>query len=207
MRNRETEVKIRIADVRTVKEQLRKLGLPLLHRRSLEDNVLYDTPDRALRRIRSILRLRHYRSHWWLTYKGTPFPDPHYKSRLELEIEIQQPRVTASLLQALGFQPVFRYQKYRSQYGNINPRRRESRRRDRREMIEVSLDETPIGNFVELEGPPPVIDRVARWLGYTRANYLTASYGALYLEECREKNIPPGDMVFNSPRSRKTGKL
>jgi adenylate cyclase class 2 len=190
MRHRETEVKIRIADVASTRKRLRVLGFRLVHRRSLEDNTLFDTPDRALRKVRSILRLRHYGRLWLVTFKGTPAADPHYKSRLELEIAVEQPLAIRSIFEALGFFPVFRYQKYRSHYA---PADGEDRRKT---SLEVALDETPIGNFLELEGSRAWIDRVARRLGYSRSDYSTASYGALYLEECRKRNIPPGDMLF-----------
>jgi adenylate cyclase class 2 len=166
------------------------LGFRPIHRRSLEDNVLYDTPDRALRRIRAILRLRHYGSSWVLTYKGTPDPDQTYKSRVELETRIEEPQALRSIFELIGFRPVFRYQKYRVQYARQVPVRRENG--------EVSLDETPVGNFLELEGSRSWIDSVARQLGFSRRDYLTASYGALYLEECQRRGVTPGDMVFHS---------
>ena len=190
MRNRETEVKIRIADRNATRKRLLELGFLPVHRRSLEDNTLYDTPDRALREARSILRLRHYGSRWFFTYKGTPEPDQNYKSRLELETEVQEPQAIRSMLEVLGLKPVFRYQKYRAQYA------RRDQARWRKPGREVALDETPIGNFLELEGSRAWIDRVARQLGYSRSDYSTASYGRLHLEECQKQGIPPGDMVF-----------
>ena len=193
MRNRETEVKIRVADAGAMRKQLRKLGFRPIHRRSLEDNVLYDTPDRALRRIRAILRLRRYGSSWVLTYKGTPDPDQTYKSRVELETGIEEPQALRAIFEVIGFRPVFRYQKYRVQYAKQVPGRRESG--------EVSLDETPVGDFLELEGSRSWIDRVARQLGFSRRDYITASYGALYLEDCQRRGAPPGDMLFPAPRS------
>ncbi|MGH9785544.1 MAG: class IV adenylate cyclase [Terriglobia bacterium] len=188
MRHRETEVKIRVTDIPATRKQLRSLGFRPIHRRSLEDNLLLDTPDRTLRQVRSILRLRRYGSRWLLTYKGTPDPDQNYKSRVELETEIKKPGAIRSILEILGFRPVFRYQKYRVQYrqpgGSGGPRG------------EVSLDETPVGNYLELEGNRAWIDRVARQLGLSRSDYVTASYGALYLDDCRERGVSPGDMVF-----------
>ncbi len=203
MRNRETEVKLRVTDLRAIRKRLEKLGFRLLHRRSLEDNLLFDTPDRRLRQVRSILRLRHYGGKWIATFKGTPAADSFYKSRLELETEVGNPQAIRSIFLALGFQPVFRYQKYRSHYvpaarpgdAKKNPRR-DTRSARLPASAEVALDETPIGNFLELEGSRRSIDRVARELGYHRGDYSTSSYGALYLEECRKKSIPPGDMVF-----------
>lgn len=193
MRSRETEVKIRITSVPATRKQLRNLRFRPIHPCSLEDNFLLDTPDRALRRVRSILRLRHYGSRWLLTYKGTPDPDQNYKSRVEWETEIGEPRAIRSILEILGFRPVFRYQKYRAQYRQPVPEGRKSGGLGG----EVSLDETPVGNFLELEGSRAWIDRVARQLGYSRSDYTTASYGALYLEDCRKRGVPPGDMVFS----------
>ena len=198
MRHRETEVKVRVTDLPATRKQLRSLGFRPVHRRSLEDNLLLDTPDRALRQVRSILRLRRYGSRWLLTYKGTPDLDLNYKSRVELETEVKEPGAIRSILEALGFRPVFRYQKYRVQYrqpdGSGGPRGPRG---------EVSLDETPVGNFLELEGSRAWIDRVARQLGLARSDYVTASYGALYLDDCRMRGVPPGDMVF-SERARRS---
>ena len=192
MRNRETEVKIRIAHLPATRKRLRELGFRPVHRRSLEDNSLLDTPERILRASRSILRLRRYGTGWWLTYKGTPAPDQFYKSRLEIETEIKNPDAIRSILKQLGFRAVFRYQKFRTQYSQIS-----------KNSPELSLDETPIGNFIELEGSRKSIDRVARLLGYSRADYITASYGALYLEECRKSQITPSDMVFPKRSTRR----
>jgi adenylate cyclase class 2 len=195
VRKRETEVKLKVSDIAAMRERLQRLGLRLRERRSLEDNVLFDTPDRALRKVRSILRLRRYAGKWIVTFKGTPAADPLYKSRLELESVVDNPEAIRLLFEALGFRPVFRYQKYRSHYvpGGSAASRKAS--------FEVALDETPIGNYLEIEGSRRSIDRTARQLGYQRSDYSIASYGALYLEDCRMRNIEPGDMIF-PPKSR-----
>ena len=192
MRHRETEIKLRVADVDVIRRRLRNLGFRLVHRRSLEDNILFDTPDRALRKIRSILRLRHYGGNWLVTFKGTPAADSTYKSRLELETAVERPQAVQSIFEALGFRPVFRYQKYRTHYvpGEIS--------KGRKSASEVALDETPIGIYLELEGSRRFIDRTAHGLGYSRADYITTSYGALYLEDCRKKKIAPTDMLISA---------
>ncbi len=213
MRNRETEVKLPISDLKATRRRLGELGFRPTHRRSLEDNFLFDTPDRALRKVRSILRLRHYGGQWIVTFKGTPAADPLYKSRLEFETAVESPAAVRSIFQALGFHPVFRYQKFRSHYEPADRKtiRRKNPRREKRSPwlpvhMEIAVDETPIGNYVEIEGSRGAIDRVARALGYAKTDYSTFSYGALYLEDCRKKGIPPGDMVFPyvSPRSKRT---
>ncbi|MGH9789884.1 MAG: hypothetical protein ACRD5W_01625, partial [Candidatus Acidiferrales bacterium] len=62
--------------------------------------------------------------------------------------------------------------------------------------LKVELDVTPIGCFLELEGPPREIDRAARLLGYARKDYIAANYLALYREHCRRHDRKPGDMLF-----------
>jgi adenylate cyclase, class 2 len=173
-----------------MRRRLAAMGLRPVHRRALEDNFLFDTTERALRGVRSILRLRHYAAQWVLTYKGTPEPDAFFKSRVELECTVSNAATMRAIFEELGYGPVFRYQKYRTVYAPEH--------RSRTAHFEIALDETPVGNFLEIEGSRSAIDRAAKALGYSRADYLTASYGALYLEDCARKKVTPGDMVFSA---------
>lgn len=195
-RHRETEIKIRIEHPGQLEAQLRRWGFVRVHPKALEDNILLDTPDRALRQKRCILRLRRYGKRWTITYKGTPDQDRYFKSRVEFETALDDPGAMRALLGALGFVPVFRYQKYRTEYGLWQGGRRG------KPALDVALDETPIGNYMELEGSRRRIDWLARKLGYSRQDYLTASYGALYLEDCARRRKKPQDMVFRSARRR-----
>jgi len=60
----------------------------------------------------------------------------------------------------------------------------------------ATLDETPVGNYVELEGAPAWIDRMARRMGFAERDYITASYARLYLDWCRKNRVKPSNMVF-----------
>ncbi len=68
----------------------------------------------------------------------------------------------------------------------------------------ATLDETPIGIYLELEGTPAWIDRTARRIGFREEDYITESYGRLYLDWCRKNRVKPGDMVFED-RGRGSG--
>ena len=89
------------------------------------------------------------------------------------------------ILRGLGLFPQFRYEKYRTTY--ILPRIG---------SLKIELDETPVGNFLELEGSPSSIDRAASALGYAPSDYIKSTYGSLYLAECRLCVRKPGDMLF-----------
>jgi adenylate cyclase class 2 len=181
--NREVEIKLRVASTRAARRVVRSTGFQVLRPRVFEDNVVFDTPELTLRLNGSLLRVRQAGPSATLTYKGPPTPGKH-KSREELEMEISDVREARLILQRLGFAAVFRYQKYRTEY------------RRPRERGVVTLDETPIGCFLEIEGAPRWIDRTARRLGFCEADYITASYGTLYRQYCEANRLEPADMVF-----------
>ena len=64
--------------------------------------------------------------------------------------------------------------------------------------LHLDLDETPVGNFLELEGSPRQIDRAARALGYRPADYLRATYWDLYAAHARRRGKIPRHMLFRA---------
>ena len=180
---REIEIKLRVGAPRTAGRLLRAAGFHVSRRRVFEDNLILDTPELALRNRGGLLRVRTAGGASTLTYKGPATAGP-YKSREELEIEISGAGTALSIFEKLGYRPVFRYQKHRAEYTQ----------RDARGV--VTLDETPIGCFLEIEGAPRWIDRTARKLGFRESDYIKESYGALYFQFCAERGLKPGNMVF-----------
>ncbi len=179
----EVEVKLPVADVQTGKRLLYRAGFRVHKRRLFEDNVIFDTPDQSLLKVRSMLRLREAGGKAIVTVKGAPIESKH-KVREEIEIEVSHAGNARQIFERLGFRPVFRYQKYRTEYKQ--PSRSGT----------ATLDETPIGVYLELEGLPAWIDRSARQLGYQEKDYITDSYGRLF-RQWREKNLlDQPDMVW-----------
>jgi len=178
----ETEIKLAVRSAAWARRLVSAAGFRLAKKRAFESNLVFDTPSLRLRKAASLLRVREMGKDAKLTYKGPPQPSKH-KNREELELEASDARALQAILERLGFRLVFRYEKYRSEY-----------QRDRRGVI--TLDETPIGVYLELEGPPQWIDRTARGLGFAETEYITESYGELYREWCRRHRVKPGNMVF-----------
>lgn len=179
----ETEVKLSVSDVKTARTRLRAAGFRLFKRRVFEANTVYDTPRRTLREAATLLRLRQAAALATLTFKGTPIVARH-KSREELELTVSDAPVMGAILERLGYLPAFRYEKYRAEY----------RQPDSPGI--ATIDETPIGVFVELEGPPEWIDGTARQMGFAEADYINISYARLYQEWCRKEGVEASDMVF-----------
>jgi adenylate cyclase class 2 len=204
-KNQEVEIKLQIDDIAGLRGKLRKLraqGAP----RVFERNELYDTPQSDLRASGRLLRIRietpapgaanrpprrtGAESRGVLTYKapieGIDQAAPRrYKQRQELEIYFHPAERLEPILRALGLRPGFRYEKLRTEF--TLPKLK---------GLHLDLDETPIGNYLELEGPPHAIDRAAKLLGFTAQNYITATYWDLYMAHCRGHRVDPGDLVF-----------
>ena len=129
----------------------------------------------------SCLRLRSVDNRAWLTYKAPVSGEHRYKVREEHESGVDDPDAVHRMLIGLGFTPRYRYQKYRTQYGSGE--------------LQACLDETPLGCFVELEGEPEAIDRVAAELGFGEDAYIRSSYRELH--EAFAGSSDPGDLVFD----------
>ncbi len=186
---RETEIKLKVEDSRGLKRQLEKLGFRTAKARHFESNVLFDFEDFRLRSAGCLLRLRVANREAVLTFKTAPQVSQRYKIRGEIETEVQKPNRLRQVLEKLGLRQCFRYDKYRTVFAQRG-------KRSKAETPLVVYDETPIGNYLELEGPARWIDSVARKLGYHRRDYITASYGTLYRRRCIEQGREPRDMVF-----------
>ncbi len=120
-------------------------------------------------------------------------PIGRHKVREEIEVEVAEPASLAHILEALGMRGWFRYEKFRTTY------RLPAAARWAKDLL-IELDETPIGAFVELEGPSEAIDRAAELLGFGPKDYITKSYLALYLDQCRTRGLAPGHMVFSAEK-------
>jgi adenylate cyclase, class 2 len=181
----ETEVKIRLKDADAIRNRLRELGFAESSARQFEANTLYDTGNGELAHKGMLLRLRHTGDQSVITWKGPGESSP-YKSRPELETSMGSIETLGRILERLGYRPSFRYEKYRTEFRNDDG------------AGVVTLDETPIGDFLELEGEGEWIDETAQRLGFAPADYLLASYGRLYLADCERRGVEPGHMVFAS---------
>ena len=184
--SKEIEIKFRVADIDVLVARLRQLGFQQVTLRTHEMNVLFDLPGHPLRNRGDVLRLRKYGDSWVLTHKAkskTNKDGPH-KTRIETETRVENGDKMEAILRALQFEPSFRYEKFRAEWkGGVG---------------HVVIDETPIGNFAEIEGPPEWIDSVARDLQIDRKDYITETYAGLFLAWKRDSRSNAQEMTFQA---------
>ncbi|MGC1781162.1 MAG: class IV adenylate cyclase [Acidobacteriaceae bacterium] len=178
----EIEIKARLSDRAVFAAKLPTLGFRLKTPETFERNVLFDTPEGLLRSRRELLRIREYGGKWKLTHKAdTDAASPH-KVRVETELEISDGPAMAAILERLGYQRVFVYEKRRTEWAD--------------DKGHIVLDATPIGDFVELEGKHAWIDETAKKLGIQPSQYLTASYARLFFDWRTANHHPANNMTF-----------
>jgi adenylate cyclase class 2 len=174
----ETEIKLKVGAPGEGRERLERLGAKLVRPRHFEENVLWDDSSGSLLQGGKLLRLRRTPDGATLTFKGPKRVEGGMKARPEIETPVSDPDRLGEILEAVGYKPLFRYQKYRETYAWAN--------------AEIVLDETPIGTFFEIEGAPEAIRAAAESLGYSPSEFISESYGALFVAAGGR-----GDMVFS----------
>jgi adenylate cyclase class 2 len=183
----ETEIKFRVESVGELVLQLRQAGFRQQTPRAFESNVLFDTSDRKMRAQTEILRIRNYAGKWTVTHKRLPDVGPGedaHKHRVETETEVGDGDVLAQVFKSLGLVEAFRYEKWRSEWTDGEGH--------------CVIDETPIGDYAELEGLPEWIDRIAARIGVDRASYITLSYGRLFEQWRAEHHSNANDLTFDA---------
>lgn len=182
----EAEVKLACGDL----DRIRKagFGLTLAEPRHFEDNWLLDSPDKLLLKRGAALRVRSAAGRSWVTYKGpVQARESMVKVREEIEAETSAAEPIVELFERLGFRRAFRYQKYRTGYTLKSDNF----------VLKVVLDETPIGDFIEIEGDERGVLRVIEASGFSSVDVVYESYPELQASRCKKRGVPLEDMVFN----------
>jgi adenylate cyclase class 2 len=173
----ESEIKLRVEDAGTARAALRRLGAFLAQPRHFEDNLLFDDATGHLAEAGCLVRVRGTSAGNSVTFKGPKSVESGVKRREEIETRVDDAAALCAILERIGFRATFRYQKYREVY--------------EWDEVEIVIDETPIGVFLEVEGEIADIHRAAEALGFSPENYVPESYAALFFAAGGQ-----GDMVF-----------
>src|SRR5580704_13291005 len=192
----EIEIKLRVNDADGLRAALKGMGARVQHGgtgRVHEWNTVFDTARQDLRKREQLLRTRietpdgqaprrqdqAQQQPALLTFKGPVVAragrhgkatiDERHKVREEIQFRIADAASLAKILERLGMRPSFHYEKYRTTF------RLPATKLWAKGLL-IELDETPIGIFMELEGPPIAIDRAAKELGFSTKDYILKNY-------------------------------
>jgi adenylate cyclase class 2 len=180
----ETEAKFYVQDLERIRAYLQDVNARLIQARVLEKNLRFDLPDTSLRAEGRVLRLRRD-TEARLTYKGANKNGKGVMSREEIEFVVEDFEKAKKFLEALGYQQVFYYEKYRTTY--------------ELDEILIMLDELPHGNFVEIEGETEeTIRALAERLDLNWDATIERSYSVLFEEVHKNLNLSFRDLSFEN---------
>lgn len=178
----ETEAKFYVRDLTGIKSRLEGLSARLVQKRVLETNIRFDLPGAPLRSEGRVLRLRRD-TETRFTYKSASTNQEGVLSREEIEFVVESFDKAKQFLEALGYQKLIYYEKYRTTY-------------EWNEIL-IMLDELPYGNFVEIEGNSvKSIHAVANQLHLKWDTAIVKSYHALFEEAQKTLNLSSQDLSF-----------
>ena len=167
MNGQEIEAKFHVQNLRKIEWRLLELKAQLIQPRVHEVNLRFDRPDGELRNSFRVLRLRQDDIARF-TFKGPSVEkDGGILSRQEIEFEVGNFESAKQFLEAIGFQVVVFYEKFRTTYEFNN--------------THIMLDELPYGSFIEIEGEnAETIHSIANMLGLNWDAMIKAGYHALF---------------------------
>lgn len=186
----EIEQKFLEPEMETLQERLAEAGATFCSRH-FEENRIFDTCDRQLRAKNILLRMRHAGT-TTLTLKRKPdssqIRDPRFKILEELETSVGDKRSLRKILELLGYEIVFQYEKFRATWIW--------------ESCTICLDTLPFIRVVELEGSPESIDQTAQRFGLNKLRTSTQNYVQLYKNHCHALGMPVEDSFSFSKKQR-----
>jgi adenylate cyclase class 2 len=183
MEKLETEVKFFLKDSASMRRRMLELGIETKGR-LFETNICYEDRDNTMIQKKTLLRLRQDEK-TTLTFKSRPESNSSdCKVLSELEVEVGDMASMGQILEALGFHPEQRYEKWR-----------ETLMLDRTGLF---LDTMPYGNFLEIEGLPQDIKTCASRLGLGWHKRILLNYLEVFEIIRKELNLKIKDLTFKN---------
>ena len=202
----EIEAKFHVRDLKKIETRLQELEARLIQPRVLESNIRFDLPDGGLRSKGQVLRLRQD-TEAKFTYKGVGKSKQGVVNRTEIEFVVEDFDKARLFLEALGYQKLLQYNKYRTTYvlesgssshsQSVLPKIHEQAHGFH--TCHIMLDELPYGNFVEIEGESSAaIHNIANKLNLDLQAAISKSYSTLFEVVRRKLGLSFTDLTFSN---------
>lgn len=186
MHAQEVEIKLAVDDLTAIENKLVELGAKLKTERVYERNVRYENADKTLTDAGKVVRLRQDKRTRLTWKEPSGSEDKTVNIRTELEVTVSDFEAMDLILQKLGYFPHWTYEKYRTTY-EMND-------------CEITLDEMPYGNFVEIEGEREKIADLQQILALSEQKNIPQSYSELFRVLKEKQKLSFADLTFDNFR-------
>ncbi|MEJ2100480.1 MAG: class IV adenylate cyclase [Desulfobacterales bacterium] len=183
MENLEIEVKFYLKDIDDMRRRILELGIETSEP-VFETNIGYEDNKNTLILKKALLRLRQAEK-TTLTFKSIPkMKSKDFKVFNELEVEVDDMATMGQILEALGFHPEQKYEKWRETLVA--------------EKTGLFLDRMPYGDFLEIEGQPQNIKDCASRLGLDWHRRILLNYLEVFEIIRKKLNLNIKDLTFKN---------
>ncbi|MBI5824403.1 MAG: class IV adenylate cyclase [Chloroflexi bacterium] len=184
----ETEAKFYVRGLKKIELRLLELKAQLIQPRTHEINFRFDSAQNELRKNSKVLRLRQDTKARF-TFKGpSEEMEGGVLTRKEIEFVVGDFESAKQFLEALGFEPVVFYEKFRATFELSG--------------AHIMLDELPYGEFVEIEEEDAEsIQKTADLLGLDWNQMVKAGYHSLFERVTKKYNLESGNLSFKALES------
>jgi len=196
----EIEAKFYVQDLKKIESRIHELDARLIQPRVFEMNIRFDLPGGGLRSKGQVLRLRQD-AEARLTYKNAGTKIDGIINRTEIEFTVDDFDKAKLFLEALGYQKMLEYDKYRTTYDLDSDRELSESRKQASgpQSCHIMLDELPFGNFIEIEGETlEAIHSVSDQLNLNWSTAVTRGYSDLFQSVRQILNLSFSDLTFTN---------
>jgi len=180
----EIEVKFLAADTETVRAAIIALGGESLGRH-FEHNTRYDDDHGSLLNNKHLLRLRKA-NQTVLTYKMptvvTGLDD--FKVYREMEVVVSNFETMDHIIKTLGYSPRQIYEKWREAFDLPD--------------AQIVMDTLPFGEFIEIEGAPEAVRKIAGQLGFNWDKRILHTYLEIFAMLRKERSLDFTNLTFDN---------
>jgi adenylate cyclase class 2 len=182
----EIELKFIVGDKSKIIEKLHSLSSECITPRTYELSVMYDNQEGLMQNSDGRIRLRKSGDTTEFCYKK-PLTREGVKQEIEYQVTVSNYEMLEKIVKEMGFSKTTSYERYRTTFHLHN--------------TQVTLDEYPFQDFLEIEGALDDITKAAELLGYSLGENLTDSCDTLFTNWRAEQGLPPTPhMIFDDSR-------
>lgn len=185
MTNKEIEVKFRVQDLDSVKSKLSSLGLNS-DGEKLQKSIAFDNKILGVRDKNQLVRLRE-EDKVILTFKDKKESHKDLAVREEIEVTFDDFDKMKLILERLGFEEFFIYEKYRETFKG--------------DGFEIVIDRVPfIRYYMEIEANEEKIYELIKKLELDMKDSTTSNYRVIFEDFCKKNNLDIKNMTFEEEK-------
>lgn len=177
----EQEVKFEVPNIKNILKKLKEIGATEIAT-DFQRTIRFETENDDLLSKGMFLRVRSGHGDVITLKRKISEDNADFKEREEIETKVEDLAKMRKIINYLGFTKEFIFEKYRSNW--------------KYKGAEISVDELPFGNYLEIESTPELINEIAKDLELDNKYRKALTYWDLFEKYKKANNLTGDNIVF-----------